>query len=64
MKCDYFLAANVTFWKPYEDGNENANATTKELKRKAFKASRGNVKKAIGIQVAFMLEIELQKYIF
>ena len=39
-------------------------ATTKELEKKAFTVKCQNVKQAIGIQLTFVLEIELEKYVF
>ena len=37
---------------------------TKELRKKAFKAKGENIKPTSGIEVTFILEIKLQKYIF
>ena len=34
------------------------------IQKKAFKAKRENIKQAVGIQSAFMLEISSQKNIF
>ena len=39
-------------------------ARTMELKKKEFKANRENMKQTTGIQVNFILIIELQKYMF
>ena len=36
----------------------------KNCKKKIFKAKEENIKQAIGIQVSFILEINLQKYSF
>ena len=58
------LAANVSFLNPCQDGNVHTYATTKELKKKEFKAKEQNIKQTIGIQVTLILEIKLQKYIF
>ena len=43
------------------DGNVHTYAPTKELKKKAFKINSRNITQAIGIQVTFMTEKELQK---
>ena len=37
--------------------------TTYELKREAFAVNSQSIKQAIGIQMTFLLEIKLQKYI-
>ena len=39
-------------------------ATTKEMKKKAFIVKCQNIKQPIGIQLTFMLEIKIEKYIF
>ena len=39
-------------------------ATAKELMKKVFTANSHNKNQKIGIQVTFILEIKLQKYIF
>ena len=59
-----FLAANVLFLNPSYDGNVYRYATSKELKKKAFRAKGEDIKQTIGIQLSFILEIKLQKYIF
>ena len=38
--------------------------TTEELKKKAFTVNSQNIKQPIVIQVTFILEVKLQKYIF
>ena len=45
-------------------GNMRTYATIKELKKKGFTLKDKSMKEAIGIQVTFMLEIKVQKYIF
>ena len=54
-----FIAANVSFLNPCSDGNVHTNAASKDLKQKAFKVKRENIKQAIGIQVTFIVEIKL-----
>ena len=46
------------------DWNGHAYATTKELKKKAFAKNNQNKNQEISIQVTFILESKLQKYIF
>ena len=54
--------ASILNW--CQDGYVNKYATTNELKIKELKVSSWNIKPAIGIQDTFILEINLQKYIF
>ena len=43
------------------DENMNTYATTYKLRRKAFTVNSQNIKQAYGIQLSFVLEINLQK---
>ena len=49
------------FWNPCQGKNVHMYATTKELKKKAFVVNGQNIIQAtaIGIEVAFMLEIDI-----
>ena len=59
-----FVAANVSFLKLCWDGDVPTYATNKKLKKKEFQATGENIKQIIVIQVTFILEIKLEKYIF
>lgn len=63
LQNDSFWAGNANFLKPCQDVNVHKNATTKELKKKAFIVKSQSIKQAIGIQLTVMLEIELQKQV-
>ena len=62
-KYDHFLTVNVPFLNPCYDRNVHAYAMTKEVRKKAFNAKGENKKQTSAIQVTFILEIKLQKYI-
>ena len=59
-----FLAATFSFLNPYVDGNVHAYATTLKLKKKGVTFIGENMKETSGVQVAFILKIKFQKYIF
>ena len=59
-----FSATYVSNLNPCYDGNVHPYATTQKLKKKGSALKGRNIKEATGIQVTFMLEIEIQKYIF
>ena len=59
-----FLTANVPFLNPCYDRNVHTYAMTKELKKKAFKAKRENIKQTSGIQVTLILKVKLQNTFF
>ena len=63
-KYDHFSTASVPFSNPCYDRNVHTYAMTKEARRKAFNAKGENIKQTSAIQVTFILEIKLQKYIF
>ena len=63
LQNDNFWAGDTNFLKPCQDVNVHKNATTKELKKKAFIVKSQSIKQAIGIQLTVMLEIELQKQV-
>ena len=42
----------------------NAYSTTEKLKKKAFIAKYENIKQPIDIQLTFMLESKIEKYVF
>ena len=65
----HFLAKNNTVFQARyasilnlcQDGNVHKHATTKELKKMAFRINSWNIKQVIGIQVTFITEKKLQK---
>ena len=59
-----FLVSNVSFLNPCYDGNVDTYVTIKQLKKKAFTINSQNIDQEIDIQVTFILQIKLQKYIF
>ena len=60
-KYGSFLCALCVHFEPYYDGSVHIYATTKELKKKAFKINSHNIKKEIGMQVTFIMGNNLQK---
>ena len=57
-----FLETCASMLNTSWDWNVHTYATTQELKKKAFKVKRKNIKKAIGTQLKFVLEIKLKRY--
>ena len=51
-----FLAAIMCLLNPYEDRNVHTYATTKELKKKVYTVKINNIKEAINIHLALILE--------
>ena len=57
-----FLAAIVSFFRM--GMCVRTYATTKELKKKVFMTKCENIKQPVDIQLTFMLESKIEKYVF
>ena len=54
----------MSFSSPCLNENLHVYAITYELYKETFAVKSQNIKHTIGIQVTFLLQIKLQKYIF
>ena len=59
-----FLAAIVSFLNHCYDGNVHTYSKTKELKKKVFIAKWENIKQPVDIQLTFMFESRIAKFVF